>query len=215
MNCRTLVGSRPRHDCTTGVSQGLPWRTRQGMAVTDRHAAGHPGGTDHPVARRPPPPRAPRSWPIRPRHGIGWTTEPPSQALASLVLSATGSSEHLDPHPDLIRAANTMGSQPMPPAPGAGWIRWCSFRYVFSDELGPFSGRLRTKPELLEWALEYGFLEVYVVEVCTGCRWNHLRHLHARRREPAARRGGHRPTFWSDHRVSIGAPQPPWDLTRG
>ncbi len=132
-----------------------------------------------PVARRPPPPRAPEvvADPTVPRHWVDHGIHR-RRALASLVLSATGSSEHLDPHPDLIRAAKHHGEPAGAPCP---WCRMDSLvllRYVFSDELGPFSGRLRTKPELLEWALEYGFLEVYVVEVCTGCRWNHLRHTY-------------------------------------
>lgn len=48
-------------------------------------------------------------------------------------------------------------------------------RYVYSDELGPFSGRIKTVNELQDMATDFGFLDVYVVEVCPDCRWNHLR----------------------------------------
>ena len=47
-------------------------------------------------------------------------------------------------------------------------------RYVYSDELGPYSGRIKTEAELDEMAPQYGFLDVYLVEVCPDCRWNHL-----------------------------------------
>jgi len=45
---------------------------------------------------------------------------------------------------------------------------------VYSDELGPFSGRLKSEGELMEMADQFGFLDVYQVEVCTSCGWNHL-----------------------------------------
>jgi hypothetical protein len=57
---------------------------------------------------------------------------------------------------------------------------WCSsdalvlLRYVYSDELGPFSGRIKTVRDLHEIATQFGFLDVYVVEVCPDCHWNHL-----------------------------------------
>ena len=51
-------------------------------------------------------------------------------------------------------------------------------RYVYSDELGPFSGRIKTERELHEMATDFGFLDVYVVEVCPDCHWNHLLHTY-------------------------------------
>lgn len=132
-----------------------------------------------PVTRRPVPPRAPEvvADPTKPRHWVDHGIHR-RRALGSLVLSATGASEHLDPHPDLIRAAKHHGEPAGDPCPWCRMDRLVILRYVFSDELGPFSGRLRTEPELLEWSHEYGFLDVYVVEVCTQCRWNHLRHTY-------------------------------------
>jgi hypothetical protein len=47
-------------------------------------------------------------------------------------------------------------------------------RYVYSDELGQYSGRIRSAAEIVEMAGEHGQLAVYVVEVCRNCSWNHL-----------------------------------------
>ena len=46
--------------------------------------------------------------------------------------------------------------------------------YTFGDELGQYSGRLKARAELEVMAREHGEFSVYVVEVCTGCGWNHL-----------------------------------------
>jgi hypothetical protein len=49
-----------------------------------------------------------------------------------------------------------------------------TLNYVFGDELGQFSGRLRSTTELETMAREHGEFRVYVVEVCQDCAWNHL-----------------------------------------
>ncbi|MFI0432875.1 MAG: DUF5318 family protein [Candidatus Nanopelagicales bacterium] len=96
------------------------------------------------------------------------------RALSAAVLAATGSSDALDPHPDLIRAAKHHGR------PAGRTCPWCRgqalvlLRYVYSDELGPYSGRIKTEADLDQMAPDYGFLDVYVVEVCPDCGWNHL-----------------------------------------
>jgi hypothetical protein len=145
---------------------GNPRGTRLGAAPRPARAIPQTPRADEEVAD----PTLPRHWVD---HGIHRR-----RALSSLVLSATGSSDQLDPHPDLIRAAKHHGEDAGRPCP------WCRsealvlLRYVYSDELGPFSGRLRTEPELREWAVQYGFLDVYVVEVCPDCKWNHLLHTY-------------------------------------
>lgn len=96
-------------------------------------------------------------------------------ALGSLVLTATGASDYLDPHPHLLRAARNHGQAADEPCP---WCKdkesLCYLRYAYGDELGPFSGRLRTESELPELARQHGQFRVYVVEVCRKCGWNHL-----------------------------------------
>jgi hypothetical protein len=47
-------------------------------------------------------------------------------------------------------------------------------QYTFGDQLGQYSGRIKTNAELEEMQSEYGEFRVYVVEVCLGCGWNHL-----------------------------------------
>lgn len=96
-------------------------------------------------------------------------------ALAQLAIVATGASDHLDPHPYLLRAAQNHGEPVEEPCP------YCRksetlvhLRYVYGDELGPYAGRLRTVTELDQMAMEFGEFRVYLVEVCHGCGWNHL-----------------------------------------
>lgn len=88
---------------------------------------------------------------------------------------ATGSSDHLDPHPNLLRAAKHHGSPAGEPCP------WCkdkdelvTLNFTYGDELGPYSGRIKTQSELAQMAREHGQFRVYVVEICRNCGWNHL-----------------------------------------
>ena len=47
-------------------------------------------------------------------------------------------------------------------------------RYTFGDELGQYSGRIKSIAELEEMENEFGEFRVYTVEVCLDCGWNHL-----------------------------------------
>ena len=46
--------------------------------------------------------------------------------------------------------------------------------YAFGDQLGQYSGRIKSTNELNDMQSEYGEFRVYVVEVCMGCHWHHL-----------------------------------------
>lgn len=112
--------------------------------------------------------------PTAPRRVVDYTLQRRS-ALGSLVLTATGASDYLDPHPHLLRAAKHHGVPMEEPCP------WCksktalvSLNYVYGDELGPYAGRLRTQDELIQMATRHGSFRVYSVEVCHSCGWNHL-----------------------------------------
>jgi len=112
--------------------------------------------------------------PYAPRRIVDYTLDR-RNALAKLVLVATGASDHLDPHPHLLRAARNHGVPAGQPCP------WCkstddltTLNYVYGDELGPYSGRLRTQKELATMAGQHGQFRVYLVEVCRSCGWNHL-----------------------------------------
>jgi len=45
---------------------------------------------------------------------------------------------------------------------------------TFGDQLGQYSGRIKTPDELSEMEREFGEFRVYIVEVCRDCSWNHL-----------------------------------------
>ena len=49
-----------------------------------------------------------------------------------------------------------------------------NLHYVFGEQLGQYSGRIKRIPELEEMAHEFGEFKVVVVEVCLSCNWNHM-----------------------------------------
>lgn len=134
-----------------------------------------PGASGRPRAERPEA-REPEDVadPAKPRHVVDHTLQRRA-SLTRLVLIATGASDHLDPHPYLLRAARHHGEPCGDPCP------WCRdkkslvhLRYVYGDELGPYAGRIKTDAQLKEMAHQRGFFRVYQVEVCQACGWNHL-----------------------------------------
>jgi Family of unknown function (DUF5318) len=46
--------------------------------------------------------------------------------------------------------------------------------YIYGDELKQSAGQARTKAELPVLAMTFREFQVYVVEVCRSCGWNHL-----------------------------------------
>jgi hypothetical protein len=94
--------------------------------------------------------------------------------LQAVLRGATSSSEVCDAHPHLVRAATFHGEPIARRCPICRRPALSLLRYVYSDELGQYSGRLRTAAEVVEMASQFGHLSVYVVEVCRGCGWNHL-----------------------------------------
>ena len=81
--------------------------------------------------------------------------------------------DHCDADPYLLRAARHHGEATERPCPICR-SELVHVTYVFGDELGPFSGRVKSSAELPVMAYEHGQFRVYVVEVCTDCGWNHL-----------------------------------------
>lgn len=79
-----------------------------------------------------------------------------------------------DAHPYLLRAAKYHGEPTERLCPVCRRDRLIHVSYVYGDELGQFSGRIKATAELEEMAREHGEFTVYVVEVCRGCAWNHL-----------------------------------------
>ncbi|MDQ1616415.1 MAG: hypothetical protein QOJ60_2354 [Actinomycetota bacterium] len=94
--------------------------------------------------------------------------------LTALRTRGRRASEACDAHPYLLRAAKYHGEPTEHDCPVCRRDRLTYVTYVFGDELGQFSGRIKSSRELEEMARQHGEFRVYVVEVCQRCCWNHL-----------------------------------------
>ncbi len=82
--------------------------------------------------------------------------------------------EVCDAHPELRRNATALGMASDRPCPICDSEDLVLVTYVFGTRL-PASGRcLSSRGELAKIARRRGSFTGYVVEVCTGCWWNHL-----------------------------------------
>jgi hypothetical protein len=79
-----------------------------------------------------------------------------------------------DADPMLLRAAKYHGEVSDTPCPVCKAAHLTTLSYVFGDQLGQYSGRIKRTAELEEMAHEYGEFKVVVVEVCLRCSWNHM-----------------------------------------
>lgn len=82
-------------------------------------------------------------------------------------------SDACDADPMLIRAALHHGEDTADRCPICE-SRLVHLHYVFGDQLGQYSGRIKSTAELDEMQNEFGEFKVCVVEVCTDCGWNHM-----------------------------------------
>lgn len=94
--------------------------------------------------------------------------------LESLLAGGAYASDVCDADPYLLRAARYHGVPSGRECPVCRRTELRDVAYAFGDELGQYSGRIRSEPELAEMAGEHGEFRVYVVEVCLDCSWNHL-----------------------------------------
>ena len=95
-------------------------------------------------------------------------------ALASLARGAASRTDVCDAHPYLLRAARFHGEPTQQACPVCRREQLRHVTYVYGDELGEYSGRVKASADLVAMAREHGEFRVYVVEVCQGCGWNHL-----------------------------------------
>lgn len=79
-----------------------------------------------------------------------------------------------DADPYLMRAAKYHGVKVDRKCPVCKKSELVELRYTFGDQLGQFSGRIKSPQELASMESEFGEFSVYVVEVCRDCSWNHL-----------------------------------------
>lgn len=109
--------------------------------------------------------------PRKPRHVVDYSLER-RRALGRLVLTATGASDNLDPHPDLLRAAKYHGLPLTDPCPWCRSHHMVLLRYTWGDELGDYTGRQHSEAEIDEMAGRHGRFRVDEVEVCRDCHWH-------------------------------------------
>ena len=79
-----------------------------------------------------------------------------------------------DADPYLLLAAKFHGVRVERSCPVCKKKSLVELRYTYGDQLGQFSGRIKSLDELVEMEKEFGEFRVYVVEVCRECSWNHL-----------------------------------------
>ena len=79
-----------------------------------------------------------------------------------------------DAEPLLIRSALHHGEETTTVCPICEHERIMNLHYVFGEQLGQYSGRIKSPGELEVMQDEFGEFKVCVVEVCTECGWNHM-----------------------------------------
>jgi Family of unknown function (DUF5318) len=79
-----------------------------------------------------------------------------------------------DADPLLIRAAKHHGERAKAACPVCNSTEMRLLHYVFGEQLGQYSGRIKRTAELEEMAHEFGEFKVVVVEVCPPCGWNQM-----------------------------------------
>ncbi|HEX9343521.1 MAG TPA: DUF5318 family protein [Actinomycetota bacterium] len=79
-----------------------------------------------------------------------------------------------DAHPELLRAARNVGESTRTPCPVCAETCLTHVTYVFGDALRQESGRVWPSAALADLHRTMDEFACYVVEVCTGCSWNHL-----------------------------------------
>jgi len=94
--------------------------------------------------------------------------------LESLLAGGASTTDVCDADPYLLRAAKYHGAASGRRCPVCRRAELRDVTYTFGDELGQYSGRIKSAPELEEMAGQHGEFRVYVVEVCLDCSWNHL-----------------------------------------
>src|SRR6266540_7083413 len=94
--------------------------------------------------------------------------------LREVYAGRVGTYEVCDASPYLISAAKCHGEPSDDRCPVCRRENVTYVHYIYGDELRQSAGQARRKAELSVLAMTFGEFQVYVVEVCRGCGWNHL-----------------------------------------
>ena len=93
---------------------------------------------------------------------------------ATLLALFRGVVDACDADPYLMRAAKYHCERAGRNCPVCKKDALVELRYTFGDQLGQYSGRIKSDNELVQMEREFGEFSVYIVEVCQECSWNHL-----------------------------------------
>ena len=142
-----IRGHRPGGD----RSQDAPYRPASRAAYTVEDPAAPRGVVDHRIAK---------------------------QAVVDVLRRNPAADDeytsHINPDPYLIRAAERLGDTTERPCPRCEKPGLRHVSYVYGDDLGDTAGQVIPPPRLPQMAREFGEFDVWVVEVCLACQWNHV-----------------------------------------
>ena len=105
--------------------------------------------------------------------------------LRDAQLGVLGMTDICDAHPELMRAARHVGESTNNDCPVCGKEKLVLLAYVYGDGLKAENGRVWSIETGLRMAAAHPGARCYVVEVCRGCQWNHLKEAFTARRSAA------------------------------
>ena len=94
--------------------------------------------------------------------------------LRELHSGRVGPHDVCDASPYLLSAARFHGEATDERCPVCRKCNLTHVHYIYGDELKQSAGQARSRAELAMLARTVRQVQVYVVEVCKDCRWNHL-----------------------------------------
>jgi len=94
--------------------------------------------------------------------------------LRDVYSGRVGTFEVCDASPYLLSAARFHGESTDERCPVCRRENLTHVHYIYGDELKQSAGQARSRTELAALATAVREIQVYVVEVCRGCGWNHL-----------------------------------------
>ncbi|MDT4937169.1 MAG: hypothetical protein QOG80_840 [Pseudonocardiales bacterium] len=94
--------------------------------------------------------------------------------LTDIAFGRISRSDACDAHPYLLLAAQHYGEVSPASCPVCEKRHQRHVHYVYGDELGKAAGQAKSRAELAQLARQHEEFDVYVVEVCPDCGWNHL-----------------------------------------
>ncbi len=131
------------------------------------------GGSSSAAPRQIPYPAQEVADPTEPRNVLDYVLARRA-VLEQIKQNALMAQSLCDADPYLLRAARYHGEQTDRKCPVCRRSELVHVTYVYGDDLGYYSGRVKSSAELLQMATQFGHFQVYVVEVCQRCEWNHL-----------------------------------------